>query len=339
MRVSLLSLYCTTLLILCSFPLLASDAGTISKMDDVKTDDVKADERVEDRKDIDTGALPPAGTAVSKRKPEATDDVVIAPKTIAVDYSAFVKAVEPMVVKIEVTLSDGSKATGSGFFVNAAGVLATNAHVVKGAATGSVLFSDGRRQSLVGTYVLDEDHDIAIVKVAGYDKDASPFLLLGSTKTLSAGAPVVAFGSPKGLTNSISTGIVSAIRVNGLRGTVHDDKSLDAPVKQRVIQHSASISPGSSGSPLMNLEGIVLGINTFHRTGGQNLNFAVPVERIQEHLDKLDFSPTATSEKRAKLHPLGQGAKGKPVLNLLISLGIFLAVALGVWRLGRNSEA
>lgn len=165
----------------------------------------------------------------------------------------------PSVVLIRVP--DG---LGSGFVVSADGRIVTNVHVVRGARTATVVAADGREFKDVEVMAADEAHDVAVLRIGAHG--LTP-LALGDSGAARPGEHVVAIGHPLGLGNTVSDGLVSAIRVISAQRTL--------------LQISAPISPGSSGGPVFNDRGEVIGISTLVITGGQNLNFAVPINAVK----------------------------------------------------------
>ena len=167
------------------------------------------------------------------------------------------------------------RATGSGVVLSADGFIVTNSHVVSNARTirvrvaaertgRSTLQPEGKLLDarIVG---IDRDSDLAVLKV---EKTGMSFLELGDSDTLRQGQLVMAFGNPMGLENSVSIGIVSA--------TARQIKADDAMI---YIQTDAPINPGNSGGPLINVNGRVVGLNTFIFTqsgGNEGLGFAIP---------------------------------------------------------------
>jgi hypothetical protein len=155
---------------------------------------------------------------------------------------------------------------GSGFFISPDTIL-TNVHVVSGNSYVTIRRSGG---TVTTAYVgaTAPDFDIAVLKVA----DPSPtqaFLALGSATTLRAGQEVLAIGSPLGLQNSVTRGIVSGLRQMG---------------QVLVIQTDAALNPGNSGGPLLDRSGAAIGINTFQfrgQTGASGLNFAVAIDHAR----------------------------------------------------------
>jgi len=200
--------------------------------------------------------------------------LTIAFDAVAEEFPELIKKTRAAVVRIEVS-GPGSKSLGSGFVVRDDGVVATNYHVIDDAASGSVIFEDGRSLEIVGLLVERKDHDMALIKVASQDK--LPTLPL-CERLPEQGEDVFTCGNPKGLRFVVSRGIVSAVAdtneiINSdqrLASELRGDYSPDATW----IQTDAPISSGNSGGPLINSKGEVVGINTWNRTDGQNLNFA-----------------------------------------------------------------
>ncbi|MCK4623752.1 MAG: serine protease [Phycisphaerae bacterium] len=175
----------------------------------------------------------------------------------------FAKA-SPAVVKILIYDKHSKlKAQGSGFFVSSDGLLITNYHVIANAASAKVLLPDGSRLTISGVAALMPHADLVLLKVKG--KNLS--FLTVAHKAPKVGTKVYAIGSPKGLDNTISEGIVSGYR---------DFKDVTT-----LMQTTAPISPGSSGGPLLAGTGKVVGITTASLRSGQNLNFAVPCKYLQ----------------------------------------------------------
>jgi len=158
------------------------------------------------------------------------------------------------------------QAEGSGFIVSADGYLVTNAHVVEGASEVVVRLADNRefRAKVVGA---DKPTDVALLRI---DATGLPAVTIGDPEKLRVGEWVVAIGKPLGLANSMTAGIVSA-------------KGRDLPDEDLVpfIQTDAAVNPGSSGGPLINLRGEVVGITSmiYSQTGGyMGISFAIPID-------------------------------------------------------------
>jgi tetratricopeptide (TPR) repeat protein len=180
---------------------------------------------------------------------------------------AVIKKVQPSVVSILI-VNEGGKVSGqgSGFFVNAGGDLITSRHVLEGANRASIITSEGKEFPVQKVIAEDPDGDLIQISVALEGETVQPLRI--SPAVPEAGERVIVIGTPLGLEKTVSDGIVSAVR--------------DIPGFGKIIQLTAPISPGSSGSPVVNMKGEVIGITTFFVVAGQNLNFAIPVERISK---------------------------------------------------------
>jgi S1-C subfamily serine protease len=173
-------------------------------------------------------------------------------------------------------------ATGSGFVVDKDGTIITNAHVVDGASKVTVSFEEGGEAIEADVKGVDDDADIAVLKINPEGRNLT-VLPLGDSSKLNVGDPVVAIGNPFGLQRTVTTGIVSALQ-----------RQVDAPSGfpiSDVIQTDASINPGNSGGPLLNAKGEVIGINSQIATGGGQgsvgIGFAVPIDQAKRELPKL----------------------------------------------------
>jgi serine protease Do len=159
-------------------------------------------------------------------------------------------------------------AVGTGFVVWKDGRIATNLHVLlmgQGQPI-TVVLPDGREfnQRQVEVLAADPEHDLAVIRVTA--RDLQPLALADSDK-VKPGEAVVAIGHPLGLGNTVSDGLVSAIQ------KLDEDHTL--------LQVSAPISPGSSGGPLINDRGEVIGVATLYASEGQNINFGVPANHLK----------------------------------------------------------
>lgn len=187
----------------------------------------------------------------------------------------------PAVMTLLVKDKDGDVVgNGTAFMVSNSGYAVTAYHVIKDATNATVHFSDGKSFKVEGVIDGDETRDIAIIKVGVTGR---PFLQLGK-KSPSVGADSYVIGAPKGLEFTISQGIVNQIR---------DENG------SKIIQFSAPVSPGNSGSPLLDANGVAIGVVSYQRTDGQNLNFATPCNYLQDlnwqkKLCHLPLKPPAT---------------------------------------------
>lgn len=144
---------------------------------------------------------------------------------------------------------------GSGFFVRD-GEIASNLHVVEGAARGyAKLVGEKTKYDIEGITAVDPERDLVILKISG---GRSERLALGDSDIVQVGESVYAVGNPQGLEGTFSQGIVSSIREVGT---------------DKLLQITAPISPGSSGGPVLNGKGEVIGVSVATFSGGQNLNF------------------------------------------------------------------
>lgn len=148
---------------------------------------------------------------------------------------------------------------GSGFLVTPNGAIVTSLHVLRGGVSMRVRLGNGDIYLTTEVVDVDELKDIAILRIKGYDL---PVVTLGDSEKTEVGSEVIVISSPEGLTNTVSTGIISGVR------------KLDT---HRVFQITAPISQGSSGGALFNSSGEVIGIATYLLKSGQNINFAIPI--------------------------------------------------------------
>ncbi len=168
------------------------------------------------------------------------------------------------------------RGVGSGFFISKDGYILTNSHVVQGADEVIVTLTDKRefKAKIIGS---DRRTDVALVKIKGNDL---PKLKIGDSSKLKQGEWVIAIGSPFGLENTVTAGIVSA-------------NSRDTGDYLPLIQTDVAVNPGNSGGPLINMKGEVIGINSqiYSRSGGyMGISFAVPIDeamRVSEQLKKI----------------------------------------------------
>jgi S1-C subfamily serine protease len=164
-----------------------------------------------------------------------------------------------------------SEGTGSGFVWDELGHIVTNYHVVEGAETVVVIFSD-ETQVPAAVVGVDPRNDLAVLRVDPAAADLHP-VALGSSADLRVGQRAIAIGNPFGLDRTLTTGVISALGrplETEDRGTIYD-----------VIQTDAAINPGNSGGPLLNSRGEVIGVNTAVRQDAQGIGFAIPVDTVQ----------------------------------------------------------
>ena len=170
-------------------------------------------------------------------------------------------------VLVTITNSSGRSFFGSGFVIGK-GQIATNYHVIEGVVTGTVsLVGNEKKHAIESVIATDKAHDLAIIEATSLNAPALP---LGDSDSVVVGQKVYVAGNPQGLTGTFSEGILSAIRPDG-----------NVLVADTILQMTAPVSPGSSGGPMLNQNGEVIGVVFSLVSGGQNLNFAIPVNNLK----------------------------------------------------------
>ncbi|VWD30746.1 peptidase [Burkholderia lata] len=176
--------------------------------------------------------------------------------------------------------TEQNRGVGSGFIVSADGYVMTNAHVVDDADTIYVTLTDKRefKAKLIG---VDDRTDVAVVKIQASNL---PVVAIGDSNKVRVGEWVVAIGSPFGLDNTVTAGIVSS-------------KSRNTGDYLPFIQTDVAVNPGNSGGPLINMQGEVIGINSqiYSRTGGfMGISFAIPIDEAMRVADQLKATGKVT---------------------------------------------
>ena len=213
-----------------------------------------------------------APTAVNEtptEKPtEATEQETVEPVTETstqtpdeLDSEEIYKIASPSTVEIR-AFNDYYGSQGSGFFDDDKGTVVTNYHVIDGTYEGTIITSDKKEYNITGVLGYDADLDIAILST---DIGTSVPLARKTDKVVT-GEKVYALGSSQGYTGTFTEGIVSTA-----------EREEDGHI---YIQHSAPITNGNSGGPLLDKHGQVMGINNWVRLDGQNLNFAIPIDQV-----------------------------------------------------------
>jgi len=230
------------------------------------------------------GAAIYAGTTGGSSTPQTTTVVASVPAqpaaTTSTTLTQLYKNVAPGVVDITVNTSSGgfgdqqAQAEGSGFVIDTDGHIVTNAHVVDGASSIKVRFQSGKTATatLVGT---DASSDIAVIKV-NVDSSLLHPLTWGSSAGVQVGQEVAAIGSPFGLPETLTSGIISAV-----------NRTITAPNNYSIsgaIQTDAPINHGNSGGPLLNTSGQVIGVNAQIESdsgGNDGVGFALPSDAVK----------------------------------------------------------
>ncbi|MGF9754308.1 trypsin-like peptidase domain-containing protein [Microvirga sp. 0TCS3.31] len=238
--------------------------------------------------------------------------------------AAVAQALLPSTVQIVAEL-DGREggATGSGFVLDREGHVVTNDHVVASAAEdeGPIVVIDHRGQRLEATVVgRSSVYDLAVLAVEGGGK-LEP-AALGASQVLRVGDSVIAFGAPLGLSQTVTSGIVSALnRPVTTSGESEDNSYINA------VQTDAAINPGNSGGPLVNLAGEVVGVNSAIATNGGasgeagniGVGFAIPIEQVRTTVDQILRTgkaeyPVIGAQVRTGIEPDADGATITEVL-------------------------
>lgn len=245
----------------------------------------------------------------------------------------------PAIVRIEA----GEAKVGTGFILHENGLIATNLHVIEGESNVRVrLYKDQTEYKATSIAAYDKSHDLALIRISANRK--LPTIQLGDSSIVSAGDQVYAIGNPLGVFDySITDGLISAVR----------------PITEEltILQISAAISQGSSGGPLFNQYGEVIGVTTAIITQGQAINLAVPANylrpllrsQITMSLDEFARATKDTSEASASddniqirrmvpVHPITvwMGCSEKDMEDVLRAIGD--AIAIGAPLYNRNTQ-
>jgi putative serine protease PepD len=234
--------------------------------------------------------------------------------------AAVAKAVSPSIVEISATSSSG-EATGSGVIITSDGEIITNNHVISGATSIKVTFSNGKTATatVVGT---DKNKDLALIKAENVSGLTTA--TLGDSSNVAVGDEVVAIGSPEGLTGTVTSGIISALNRDVTVSTEDDSSSSQSQgqgqsgggqwpfsfggeqyngstgsstTTYKALQTDASLNPGNSGGALINMNGEIIGINSAmysassssssSSAGSVGLGFAIPINTVKADLASL----------------------------------------------------
>lgn len=196
--------------------------------------------------------------------------------------SGIVEKASPSIVQIIIYDITGTERTqGTAFFI-APGKILTNSHIVEDAYSAEI-YSEIEYYNQIIILKIDKEVDLALLDV---EVHGEAFLTLEENQEIRPGQRIITIGNPMGLEKTISDGLVSAMR--GIPGGI------------QIIQISAPISPGSSGGPLLNMDGHVIGVTSAMLSEGQNLNFAIGIETINNFLNSPD-NPQILHEARSRV--------------------------------------
>jgi hypothetical protein len=245
-----------------------------------------------------------------------------------------IDASSPAIVRIEA----GEAKVGTGFILDKDGLIATNLHVIEGESNVRVrLYKDSTEYKATVVAAVDKGHDLALIRIT--PKKPLPTLRLGDSDTIAAGDKIYAIGNPLGVFDySITDGLISQIR------PLSDDLT--------ILQISAAISQGSSGGPLFNQYGEVVGVTTAIITQGQAINLAVPANYLRplmKHQLRLSLDEFAKATKDEALrepddnvtihrmipdHPvtIWNGCSEKEMEDVLRSIGDAIAIGAPLYN-------
>jgi hypothetical protein len=261
--------------------------------------------------------------------PASFQSIAQQPPTVATASDIY-KQASPAVVLIQMLNDKGEiRSSGSGFLIDATGKIVTNYHVIAHAKQGTVRLANKDAYDAIEVLDIDKRKDIAIIKIKAIEL---PFLSLGKSSTVDIGDKVYSLSNPLGVfQNTLSDGIVSGIRLGD---------------GYRYFQISAPISHGSSGSPIFNTKGEVIGIATATMEEGQNLNFAVPIDYVKGMLTSYQpkslasiYEPEPPKEETAK-GALEKTSEAGETQKLMSEKGsfMFLEKKLHVWTVEDSSK-
>jgi S1-C subfamily serine protease len=226
-----------------------------------------------------------AGWVFASAKNSTVGTTASTPTATTLDTAreAVVAKVKPRVVEVYVTLTKGA-ALGSGVIIDSRGYIVTNNHVVSGALSIQVMLSNGTREpaQLTGTDAAD---DLAVLQIA-VPKGGLSVATLGNSAQLQVGQEVLAIGNPLGDTETVTNGIVSALKRSVSEGQ-------GGATIQNAIQTDAPINPGNSGGALVDLQGNVVGIPTLtaidpeFNTPANGVGFAIPSNRVKSVVTQI----------------------------------------------------
>jgi serine protease Do len=236
--------------------------------------------------DLAAAQTPPS----ARRTPLVSVVEKVAPAVVNISAESTVREADPFFGIFGYGTERQAQSLGSGFIVDRNGIVVTNAHVIEGASRITVTLLDGRelQADLLGS---DRDADLAVLKVKASNLPAIP---LGKSSDLMIGETVIAIGNPFGLSNTVTTGVLSA-----MGRTVPSERG--ERLFTDFLQTDASINPGNSGGPLVNVGGDVIGINSAIISGATGIGFAIPADRARRVVDDL--------LRFGELQPLWSGAR------------------------------
>ena len=237
------------------------------------------------------------------------------------DFEQLAKQVAPAVFMLEVKNEEGEViGTGTAFAISGDGLAVTNFHVVNNGSSFTARTTQGAEFLVTKVVAVDEDVDLALILLKAQNL---PFLELSDGGLPKIGAAVAVFGCPKGLMGTLSEGIISSIRSEG------EIEGIALPNGGKLIQTTAAISSGSSGSPVIDGSGKFVGIavSTIAGSAAQNLNFAIPVDALLKFKkeSKLEMASALLMQKPQNKHTMRESepvpndvARADPVFDQMV---------------------
>ena len=232
-----------------------------------------------------TQTQPASSSVITTTGPGTVSQASTGDNSITTIYNAD----SPAIVEINISIYQGpyfppATGQGSGFLIDTLGDIVTNNHVVEGASSITVTLQNGKTVNavVVGTDTAD---DLAVVKIAATSVAGITPLQFGDSNAVQVGQTVIAIGSPYGLMNSVTTGIIS-----GLNRTISEADSYSYTYINLtgMLQTDAAVNPGNSGGPLLDTSGRVIGINTeVENSSDGGIAFAVPSSTVEKVLPNL----------------------------------------------------
>ena len=232
-----------------------------------------------------TQTQPASSSVITTTGPGTVSQASTGDNSITTIYNAD----SPAIVEINISIYQGpyfppATGQGSGFLIDTVGDIVTNNHVVEGASSITVTLQNGKTVNavVVGTDTAD---DLAVVKIAATSVAGITPLQFGDSNAVQVGQTVIAIGSPYGLMNSVTTGIIS-----GLNRTISEADSYSYTYINLtgMLQTDAAVNPGNSGGPLLDTNGRVIGINTeVENSADGGIAFAVPSATVEKVLPNL----------------------------------------------------
>jgi serine protease Do len=252
-------------------------------------------------------AVPALAATANSRRSEIVEVVEkVAPAVVNISAEQIVRrsaAWDEFFFGLDRPRRDRAQSLGSGAVIDPRGIILTNDHVISGASRIVATTKSGTELEceVIGS---DADHDLAVLRVRK-SPGALPSLKLGTSSDLLIGETIVAIGNPFGYSNTVTSGVVSAVG-RTVRGQNNQRSYTD------FIQIDAPINPGNSGGPVVNIQGELIGIATAIAGGAQGIGFAIPVDRARRIVqDLLEFGEVRAAWIGVRTRAAEEGSRGR----------------------------